>query len=213
MDAPLITFSSRSRWNRNLWFSLLNRAREVVCESSMIFKNWEFYHICFWGWTWSKVHPIHSDDSKDHHHHLPFSVGFSLVSVDRFLKIIVDSWTTFFVLFGKTNQRFPISFIQELLMIKDAPMPLRQRKWSPAPFHSLRRLFFGICGPIFKNYEWFINYILFTIQPNKPENSSIASFGVVNDQRCIHSSQMTAMITTTFSQYETAFLGYLWINS
>ena len=73
-------------------------------------KTRDFYHICFWSWKWSKVHPFHADDGK-YHHHLPLSEGFSLVSEDRFLKIIDDSYTRFFVRLSKTNQRFPTSFV------------------------------------------------------------------------------------------------------
>ena len=41
--APLITHSSRTKDHRNLWFVLLNRAENVVYESSLTFKNPSIY--------------------------------------------------------------------------------------------------------------------------------------------------------------------------
>ena len=40
MGAPLITSSSRSRYDRNIWGFLLNRTKDVVGESLVMFKNW-----------------------------------------------------------------------------------------------------------------------------------------------------------------------------
>ena len=57
----------------------------------------------FWSCEWSYVHPFLTDESHDHHHHFPVWEGFSLVSVDLFLKIIDVSRTTSFALFSKTN--------------------------------------------------------------------------------------------------------------
>ena len=39
MDVHLITHSSRTKNDRNLWIVLLNRAKNRVYESSIIFKN------------------------------------------------------------------------------------------------------------------------------------------------------------------------------
>ena len=83
----------------------------------------DFYHFCFWSWKLSKLQLFRSDVSKDQHHHVPLTGGFSLVSVDRFLKIKDHSYTLSFALFNKINQTFRSILVWERKVIKGTAIP------------------------------------------------------------------------------------------
>ena len=70
----------------------------------------------------------------------------------------------------------------------------------------LGEAFFSIYGPILKNYKWFLNVIVFSIQQNKPEISIIFHLGAVGDQMWTHTSKVVAMIIIIIFSCTRAFL-------
>ena len=79
--------------------------------------------------------------------------------------------------------------------------------------------FSGICEPIFKKYEWFMNCIVCSIQQNKPEISIVFCLVAVSNQMCTHTLKIVAMIaniiipfTLPFSENrEPIFQNYEWL--
>ena len=140
--APLITHSSQMKNDRSLWFVLLNRAENVVNESSLIFKNWStntrekssqrekwWWRSCLWGMGAPMI-PHISQTNGDRN--LQFLLLSRAKHVVNELYMIFKDWST--DTRGKPSQRQKWRWWSLLLSVRngctfDRPHFLN-RKWS-----------------------------------------------------------------------------------